>query len=245
MIFNRVTSNILKGLINLFYPPQCAACNKPIDSQDSIALCKECLNKIKRNDPPFCTRCGKHLYISIEPPVCSYCKEGRIYFDRAYSIFLYEGLIKELIHKLKYNKKLSIAKTLSNLAIDFINYNLNMTEVDYIIPVPLHRKRSLEREFNQSYLIAKDISTTFEKPILKNKLIRLKPTTSQTALSRNARFENLRGAFVAKDKKIFLDRCILLVDDVFTTGATINEASRVLKECNAKEVIAITIARGL
>lgn len=120
----------------------------------------------------------------------------------------------------------------------------NITNIDLIVPVPLHRSRKAERGYNQAELLAKYLSSKLGIPLNSRNLIRTKATKIQNKLSRHEREQNLKDAFIIRQSNVFKDKRILLVDDIFTTGATVNECSRILMECGVKEVYVITIATG-
>lgn len=128
--------------------------------------------------------------------------------------------------------------------IEFAGENKVLGHIDYLTFVPLHRARLKEREFNQSQLLALKLSRHFKVPLLDNLLKRVRPTPSQTNLSKEERFKSLRGAFAARENEQIKGKTILLVDDVFTTGATFNECAKVLRQAGVKQADGFTLARG-
>ncbi len=172
----------------------------------------------------------------------------RPYFSSAYSACLYEGSLKELIHKYKYNNRRMLSDTFAGIMLDFIKENPDAVEgIDAITFVPLHRKRALARGFNQSELLASLIGKALGIP-LTGCLEKTRLTKNQNELSREDRLINLKGAFRMKrniETDIVEGSDILIIDDVMTTGTTLNEMSRVLMNRGASRVRCLTLARGL
>jgi competence protein ComFC len=165
------------------------------------------------------------------------------HFDRAFSPCIYEGVIKELIHAFKYKNKDHLGYTLSRLMTDFIKeFRIPVEFVDFIIPIPLHRSRLREREFNQAQVLSEHLAREFQKPVACDWLQRLRATKTQTDLERNMRLINVRGSFSVKEPQLVKGKNILLIDDVLTTGATSSEAAKALKQAGAQVVFAMTLA---
>lgn len=137
-----------------------------------------------------------------------------------------------------------MANLLGKLMVDFANKNINAYEIDLIVPVPLHPKKLRERQFNQSEVLASYLAKRLDKKIVKDKVKRIKYTMPQTELKRDERIKNVDGAFLAKDGPDLEGKIILLIDDVFTTGATLHECAKALKNAGAKKVVAFALARG-
>jgi len=167
-------------------------------------------------------------------------------FSSAYSACLYEDPLKELIHKFKYNNKRGLSKVFEKIMIDYIADNHEITDnVDIITFVPLHKKRELERTFNQSELLASAIGRVFGIPV-KGCLEKRVQTKNQNELSRQERLANVKDAFAIKHgmENIVKDMDMLIIDDVMTTGATLNDSSRAIMRGGAKQVRCLTLARG-
>lgn len=238
--------NLINSLVDIIYPPTCIICKdklKDLSSVDNI-VCIECWDKIKRNLPPFCYRCGKHLNFSnFAKNICSSCIRKQFYFDRAFSPCVYEGTIKELIHVFKYKSKDYLGFTLAKLMIEFIKeYNLPIDLMDLIVPIPLHKTRLREREFNQAQILSNYIALEFNKTISNDTLKRSRYTKTQTELKDDERFLNVKESFLVTKDEVIKDRNILLVDDVLTTGATASWAAYALKKAGANIVFVLTIA---
>ena len=216
---------IIKNFVNLFYPLHCAYCKKPLHPLNELGICDPCKNGISKNLKPY---------------------SQSSYFDRAYSACLYEGALRELVHLFKYENRPGIAKTLAYFMVSFINENPDITaDIDAITFVPLENSRLRERGFNHSEALAYNIAKAFNIPLL-DTLEKVKTTRLQNELSRDERLVNLKDAFrTKKDLQPLEDLKILLIDDVMTTGATLSECSKVLRQAGAKEVRCFTLARGL
>lgn len=238
--------NLLKGLVDIVYPKTCVVCKSGIRNKDSVdeVICLDCWSKIRKNTPPFCHSCGRQLQKNnITKHICPGCVRKQLHFDRAYSPCIYEGTIKELIHEFKYKGKDYLGRTLSRLMIEFIReYNLPVEYLDFIVPVPLHKNRLREREFNQSQVLSQHIGQEFGKDIRDNILMRHRPTQTQTELDTEKRLSNVKDSFTVINKNTLCGKNILLIDDVMTTAATSSEAAKALKNAGAKIIFVLTLA---
>jgi ComF family protein len=236
----------LNGLLDIVYPKACVVCKnklKDISSIDNI-ICRECWGKIKRNTPPFCWCCGRHLEPSnFTKHLCPECLKKKLHFDRAFSPCVYEGVIKELIHEFKYQGKDYLGSLLSKLMVEFIKeYNVPVDYLDFIVCVPLHTTRLREREFNQAEILSNHIALEFKKNTLNDALRRSRYTKTQTELEENERLLNVKDSFSVTKKELIKAKNILLIDDVLTTGATSSEAAYALKNAGANIVFVLTLA---
>ena len=166
-------------------------------------------------------------------------------FDRAFFCCNYEGLIKELIHKFKYNHKKFLIYLFDELMANFAKNYIDINNLDMVVPVPLHRGKLQQRGFDQSLLLSRNLSKVSRLPLTYNILARNRDTRQQTGLSKKQRLDNIKGAFSVKDKTTFDNKRVLLIDDVFTTAATANECAVTLKKAGAKSVALLTLAKGL
>lgn len=239
-------NSLFSGLIDIVYPKTCVVCKKKITDNNSAdgIICLHCRKTIAKNNPPFCHCCGRRL---IRPNfiknLCISCYKSKAHFDRAFSPCIYEGAVKELIHEFKYKNKDYLGEIISNFMVDFIKeYNLPMDYIDLIVPVPLHKSKLREREFNQARILGDHIGSKFNKLVLDGCLTRTRATKTQTELAHEERFENVRNSFSVKDNESIRGKNILLVDDVLTTGATCSEAALTLKNSGAGIVFVLTAA---
>ena len=235
-----------EGIINIIYPKICLSCRRPLKEKSGVDnfVCNVCYSQIKRNLPPFCACCGRHLEKKqFARNLCPDCIRARPHFDRAFSPCVYDGVIKELIHQFKYNSKDYLGTTLSRFMVDFIKeYDFPMEHLDAIVPVPLHKIRLREREFNQAQILSNHLAREFKKDLVEKCLMRRRYTRTQTELEPHQRLVNVKGSFSVINEKYIKGKNILLVDDVLTTGATSSEAASTLKEAGAHIVFVLTLA---
>lgn len=227
---------------DLLFPPHCAVCESAIDSGQWI--CAPCQSTIRRIEPPRCDHCSHPLDGMSGPFVCPNCKNRPFQFEFAVSVVRAGGAIREVIHRLKYNREQRLAELLGQWLVEaFDDPRLRAFAPEVLVPVPLHPLRRREREFNQSELIARSASKHLGIPT-RDLLIRQRYTDTQTQFDRKHRMENLRDAFKLRKNVHVNELRIVLVDDVLTTGSTLDECARVLVEHGAARVCAVTVARG-
>ncbi len=237
----------LTGLTDIIYPKTCICCKSKLQTPGAIngLICLDCWQKIKRNLPPFCHHCGRHLEnISFAKNICNSCLKKRFHFDRAFSPCRYEGTLKVLIQAFKYKGYDHLGPVLSALMVDFVKeYRVPVDFMDFIVPVPLHQSRQREREFNQAEILGNHLAGAFAKKALNHNLLRHRATKTQTELcDRELRALNVKNSFSVKEKEIIRGKNILLVDDVLTTAATCSEAASALKNNGANIVFVLTLA---
>lgn len=238
-------NGILRSLQEIIFPRYCLLCHKKISSKDSNDLvCAECIETITLNTPPFCQKCGRQIQGKYTTKnICKGCIHTHFYFDRAWASCRYDDSLREMIHNFKYRNKTGLKKHLSGLLINFAkNYYLPISHCDYAIPIPLSPSKLREREFNQAQILANDIAGHFGLSLMVNNLKRIRNTQSQTELEEKLRWQNIQGAFSLKEPNLIREKIILLVDDVLTSGATVSEAAKTLKEAGASAVFVLTIA---
>jgi len=239
-------AGLIKGLVDIIYPRICLVCKNKLGSGMGIdnLVCLECWGKIKKNCPPFCHSCGRHLEKNnLAKNICPTCLKRPGNFDRAFSPCVYEGVTKILIHEFKYGRKDYLGVVLNKLLAEFIReYDLPLNELDFIVPVPLHSTRLREREYNQAEILSTNIAREFNKVVACDVLIRNRNTKTQTELEPEQRLHNVRGSFFVKKAEKINKKNLLLVDDVLTTGATSSEAAGTLKAAGANIVFVLTLA---
>ncbi|MBU1726203.1 MAG: ComF family protein [Candidatus Omnitrophica bacterium] len=236
---------VIKGITDIIYPKVCLACKSKLDdSSIGELICAQCWGKTKRNLPPFCHSCGRRLEKkNFTKHICPACARQKLNFDRAFSPFTYEGPVKELIHQFKYKNKDHLGQFLSKPMISFIKeYSLPINDMDIIVPIPLHKAKLREREFNQAQVLSAHIAKEFNKEILNDALCRHRSTKTQTELEVSERFSNVMDSFRVEKAEAVKGKNLLLVDDVLTTGATASEAAQALKNAGANIVFVLTLA---
>ncbi|MBU0506072.1 MAG: ComF family protein [bacterium] len=225
-------------MLNLFFPKYCVCCHAIGDP-----LCSECRQKIHFIEKAFCPICGTP-FLSGQSRPCGACTTKPPFYDRHFALFVFDSFSKKIIHDLKYHAGFWTKHVFQPLYreayLELLNKELN--NIDYIIPIPLHKTKLAKRGYNQSLFLAKTWQKILKKKLLVNTLMRCANTPSQTGLSRLERTKNLKGAFLTNGAVCFENKNVLLVDDVHTTGATLNEASKTLKKAGAHMVFASTLA---
>ncbi len=239
-------TKVLKAVLQALFPRKCVHCGK--NAVDGY-LCEWCRKDIAFIEAPYCSRCGFPADVDYEYPTgefeCGPCRKRPFAFDRARSLGGYDGVLKQLIHHFKYEKQMgAVAEIVPLLAVYFSSQDANFWQGFSVSPVPLHFKKMKERAFDQSFLIARETARTLGLPLANGLLRRVRETEPQAMKTRAERLRNVRGAFAVDRPDRVADRDILLVDDVMTTGATANEAARVLKRNGANRVHVFTLARA-
>lgn len=234
------------AVVDLCLPRSCADCQR-IGTLPQKCWCAACWEKIPRIAPPFCPGCGRPFIDSPGSPdhLCGDCIERRFAFDSARSAVVHAGIVRARVHQLKFEGQLKWTPCLVDLlTAAYAAWGLPVP--DFIIPVPLHTKRLGERGFNQAGLLAREFGRTIKAPVSPGVLVRKNQTLPQTRLKREARLQNVKGAFEVSDAGKTRGRRILLIDDVFTTGTTLSECAKVLKrKGGASQVHALTVTRAL
>jgi len=238
------------AFVSLFFPADCRICAQFLEPLNRTFICEDCWNKVKWLRPPYCSKCSKPLSLpeisqGLPSLVCLECQKNHPHFKKVFVPTLYEGVIREAIHLLKYEGKVGVLRGIKRvMEIYFTHNHLLFSRFDLVVPVPLHRRRLRERGFNQAELLARIIARYFNLKLVKDNLKKIRSTRSQTELNKEERRKNVKGAFKVKDKIPFRDKAVLLVDDVYTTGATVGEIAKVLKRAGAKEIYVFTLARA-
>jgi len=231
--------------LHLFFPKECVHCEKLLDYRNREFLCPACTKLITPIQYPLCDQCGRPLSGEMEYSIiCSDCRENPPRFRRARSAFILTGAGKSMVLRYKYSSN----PYLSNPAIDRFfqtgREEYRWSDYDLIIPVPLHPRKARERGFNQSGVLSAGLSRRTGIEFLKRGLIRTRYTRTQTRLSRKERMKNVKGVFRVSTGAGLSGKSVLLVDDVYTTGATVNECTGVLITAGAAAVDVLTLARA-
>ena len=229
-------------------------CRLSIERLFSPFVCTDCAGEIRLVDGPICLSCGIMFKSSEgDDRICGNCITTPKRFGIARAAAVYDQAMMHLIHCFKYNAKIQLAKPFSGLLLSTLNHYWDADSFDIVMPVPLSGNRIRQRGFNQAYLlirgwqkIADQLAT--DPPgarISKDALIRNRTTLPQTGLGRKARMENIENAFSIPERADVMQKRILLVDDVYTTGATVNECARELLDHGARSVDVLTVARAM
>jgi ComF family protein len=237
---------LLNAVLAFFFPEACQLCGQERAGAADGFVCADCRSEVRYIEPPFCHRCGLSFEGDITGPFeCANCRDMELHFRSARSAVAARGTVLEVIHRYKYGRALWFEPFLAGLLVRQALPELRMEPWDWIVPVPLHSARKREREFNQAERMAERLGAATGISVNTSLLKRVLPTRTQTQLSREDRAANMRRAFAIQPSKRLHGERIVLVDDVFTTGATTNACARILKRAGAGEVCVWTVARGL
>jgi len=226
-----IKTDLIQPLLNWLYPAACLLCDGKLSESERM-ICDSCWTKL----PRAVDQSIQHLWLARE-------KKSSIYLDDFYACFHFDDSVQKIVHGLKYEGKTKLAKEIIQATLPEILKYPQLSACDWIIPVPLHPKKKKSRGFNQSLLLASELGHFLAIPIAESILIRRKFTASQTKLDAKARMENVAEAFEVIKPEVVQNTHVLLLDDLITTGATVNECARVLKAAGAKKVLALAIAR--
>ena len=237
---------ILTGIADLIFPPRCITCEELLGQHGPLPFCATCLAGIHFIGSPLCPRCGTPFPVAEgEDHLCGGCLITERPYAVARSVGRYEETLLTAIHRFKYRGKSGIGDLLSEIMADFAEKTWDMKVFSRILPVPLHRRRLRERGFNQAVILARGLSRRFNIPLDFTSLRRNLFTPPQVGLDRKQRLANVQGAFIVTHPERIAGRRLLLVDDVFTTGSTLNECARVLIQAKAEAVAVLTVARAV
>ncbi len=213
---------IIEKFLNLVYPPVCGICGK-ISKEN---LCNKCSTKLKQYE------INKYIHIN-----------KNMYFDELKCLMEYKKDIRNLILQYKFNNKAYMYKTFSKLILKNKKICGFLKKYDIIIPVPLHKKRKQKRGYNQTELIVKEIAQNTNLKLITNNLIKIKNIEPQSAFNKRQRKENIKGAFLVKNPEEIKDKNIIIFDDIYTTGSTVNECAKILKKTGANKIGVLTLAK--
>ncbi len=230
---------LIRRLISAVYPRRCAVCDEVIGPEEM--LCKKCAVKIRPIFADTCKKCGKVLADS-DRLYCYDCSRKLHYFDRGFAIFEYSD-IKLSLYRFKYSGRAEYARFYAFAAEKYIGRELRQIGFDAIIPIPIHKRRYAKRGYNQAYELANELSGYLNVPVRDDIVIRNKNTVPLKKLDEEERKNNLKKAFIIAPNVVKL-KIILLVDDIYTTGATMDAVSRLLKEAGVDRVYFMTVAIG-
>ena len=236
---------VLQTAADLLYPPACAGCATAL--RHGEYLCGPCAETVARIAPPFCAVCSQHFEgeIPADPPfTCRDCRAYGYAFQCAVSARRHIKLAQDLVVRFKYGHEYYLRRPLSDWLAEAFRADprLHVQPADALVPVPLHPRRRRERTFNQAAVLARLLGRRVDLPVWPA-LRRVRFTETQTALTRAERLVNLRGAFVPAPRRPVTGAHLLLIDDVFTTGSTVDECARVLCRAGAASVRVLTVTR--
>jgi ComF family protein len=228
------------GVAALVFPSRCSCCGASVSGNQKSGWCPSCREEIRWLPPSGCAVCGRPYLQGGGDHLCERCLREPPFFDRARSLVIYQGSVARAIQRLKYQKDFLLTAALARL---IEGYPWEKEGFDVLIPVPLHLKRLRERGFNQVVLLSRACRNLPSKKMKPRTLQRIRPTASQVHLTPVERLKNVSGAFQVSRPGEVTGKDIMLIDDVYTTGATVNECARTLKKAGAERVSVFTLAR--
>lgn len=228
-------------VLNILFPKFCVNCSK-----EGSYLCQDCFSLIDIFERQYCPFCFQPRVV-LDGKTCSFCRRSKkltgLYSAASYNNFI----VKKMINQFKYKPYIKeLSKPLSSLIIThLINLNKTSNLFDFVlVSIPLHKKKLKQRGFNQAEEIAKELSENLKLPAFNDILVKTKQTPAQVELEKEEREKNIKNVFLCQKSELVINKKILLVDDIFTTGSTMEECARVLRDAGAKEVWGIVVARG-
>jgi ComF family protein len=237
------------ALASVMLPAPCRLCARTLDTGGRIPFCGTCLTTLTQPLPePLCSQCGRPIVSSAEgisPRLCHLCRSEVYGFDVARSFGAYTPRMARAILLLKYGNVAPLGVWFARQLAGLVHLQMRDLRADAVVPVPLDRGRLRERGYNQAELIARPLARFLGIPFRSYLLVRMRPRPNQLRLTRRERWETVRGAYATCNTAVVDNLRVLLVDDVFTTGATLDACSRALKGAGAAGVVGLTVARAL
>jgi len=232
-----------KNFLNLIFPIKCIICDSYKSQRD---VCSDCWGNISFITKPCCFICGiSFSYENDEKAICGHCVAKKPAYNKSISILKYDEYSKKIIHKFKYQDNLHLldylVSLMNNLGVSIIS------QADYIVPVPMHKYKLLKRGYNQAALLAMRIAKKNNIKYLPELLIKKKNTLAQADLKKDQRVNNIKNTIVINKKYVNLisEKKILIIDDVITTGATIDECSNIIRKYNPSSILVLSLAKSV
>ncbi len=232
-------------LLDLVWPRDCAICERPVD-RPGRHVCSDCANRLPFIATTGCCRvCGRAVEGQTAEYLCEDCRRDPPFFDRAASAVRFEAEARDLLLGYKFHRRLWLRNDLTDWMAAAARARFDVTAIDAVLPMPTTRRHRLDRGFNPCAYPARRLAKEWDRPFLGSVLFRVGSPERQSGLTEDERRENVRGTFAVGNSGRVRGRTVLLVDDVMTTGATLSEGARALKEAGARRVWCLTAARSV
>jgi ComF family protein len=246
----RYLGGLREALTSVLFPAPCRVCGNALDSATRIPLCQSCIDSLLPLAGPCCSRCGRPFMSPVAVDagglaLCHMCRRGMYDFDFARSYGAYRDAMAAAVILLKYHEVTPLAKWFATVIEGIYGEHRHIWAADVVVPVPAHLARLRERGYNHAELIAKPLARSLRLPCRSYLLVRSRPRPDKLRLTVRERWRTVRGAYTIRNGMRVDKLRVLLVDDVLTTGATLDACSRALREAGASEVIALTVARAV
>ena len=234
------------AVVSVFFPAGCRICDKLLAGSTWVPICVECRASFEAPPGKKCEVCGQAPAetAAAEDPVCHACQQKTYAFERARSYGIYKGPLARAILLLKWERMAPLGTWFAQRLAEMARSEGARLAADVVVPVPLHRERERQRGYNQAWLISKPLARELRLPHRAMLLMRTRPRPNKQVLSFEERWESVRGAFATRPGSQVDGKRVLLVDDVMTTGATLDACARALLESGAKSVLGLTVARA-
>ncbi|MCI7814497.1 MAG: ComF family protein [Lachnospiraceae bacterium] len=232
---------IRQWVIGIFYPYQCPFC-RTIVGGGHPDLCASCRENIKKISEPRCKKCGRPIRVP-EKEFCGDCEEKPHLYEEGMALYLYEGEVRKAVHRLKFQNQRVYGEIFGKAMAEAFEEKIKKWGVEAVIPVPMYKKKQRKRGYNQAELLAREVAQRLELPLLCDLVVRTRDTKPQKELTGKERENNLKKAFLMVDDAVKL-RKILIVDDIYTTGSTVDAMADVLKRHGVEAVYFISLCIG-
>jgi ComF family protein len=240
---------VCDALAALVFPAPCRICETTLDTASRIPICRKCLDALRPLSAPVCQRCGRPFVSAlaglVRQPLCHACRRGVYAFDLARSYGAYDAAMARAITLLKYHAVAPLGGWFAARLAELVARQPEPFAADVVVPVPLHSTRLRERGYNQAELIARPLAKRLRLPFRSYLLVRTRPRPDKLQLTRQERWRTVRGAYAIRGGTRVDKLRVLLVDDVFTSGATLDACARALRQAGAAGVLGLTVARVL
>lgn len=248
LILGRLPMSLLRqtlgGILHIFYPATCGLCGQLLAQHESH-FCSNCHYRLTNDEAAACPRCAATVgpFANVADG-CSSCRKKHLKFDAAFRLGNYDGLLRDVILRMKYRAGEELAEALAQLWAEELAPRVSGLGADAVVPVPLHWRRRFARGYNQSEILGQALARQLHLPCQLRWLRRIRHTPQQTQQTHASRWENMRGAFGAQPAAALRGATCLLVDDVLTTGSTCSDAARALRKAGANRVEVAIVARS-